>query len=246
MDVTWTARNNCRICSGDRFLSVFDFGQSPLADKLRTRPNSDAPAPRVPLALTYCEECALSQLTVDVASEYLYDADYPYFSSVSPALSRHFGDSARQIIETRGIGRGSIVIEAASNDGYMLQHFKAAGATAIGFDPAVGPARAAQKRGITTHMTFFGEEPALAMANEGVRADVFLANNVLAHVPDLTGFVSGIAQVLKPGGVAVIEVPYFVELVENREFDTIYHQHLCYFLVSSLARLFRDHGLCIA
>jgi SAM-dependent methyltransferase len=134
-------------------------------------------------------------------------------------------------------------MEAASNDGYMLRNFVARQIPVLGIDPARAPAQAAQEEGIPTLVTFFGQELAAQLRQEGRAADVFLANNVLAHVPDLNGFVAGVKTILKPDGLAVIEVPYLVDLVDHCEFDTIYHQHLCYFSVTALDNLFRRHGL---
>ncbi|MBF9059040.1 methyltransferase domain-containing protein [Rhodobacterales bacterium HKCCSP123] len=223
-----------------------DFGATPLSDRLGTAPDSVTPAARVPLTLVRCGACCLPQLSVDVAPEALYDADYPYFSSVSSELNRHFAGLAQEIITRHGIGPGSCVLEAASNDGYLLRHFSAAGAEVTGYDPARGPAEAAIAGGIPTRIAFFGRETARAFVAERGPVDLFLANNVLAHVPDLQGFVAGIESVLRPGGVAVLEIPYLVDLVERRAFDTIYHQHLCYFPLTSLERLFHRAGLGLA
>ncbi len=156
---------------------------------------------------------------------------------------RHFKESALFIMESRQLNANSLVLEAASNDGYMLKHFVEQGISVLGIDPADGPSEVAQKAGVPTLCTFFTKDLAVSLRGEGKLADVFLANNVLAHVPDLNGFVEGIATVLKPSGVAVMEVPYVVDLVDHCEFDTIYHQHLCYFSVTALDRLFRRHGL---
>jgi SAM-dependent methyltransferase len=194
--------------------------------------------------LVFCPACTLVQITESVDPEILFCRDYPYFSSVSPSLMKHFGDSARDLITERHLDAHSLVIEAASNDGYMLKHFVAAGIPVLGIDPAEGPARIAVESGIPTLNTFFTVDLARKLRdNEGKAADVFLANNVLAHVPDLNGFVEGIRILLKDNGVAVIEAPYVVDLVDHGEFDTIYHQHLCYFSVTALDRLFRRHGL---
>jgi hypothetical protein len=144
---------------------------------------------------------------------------------------------------SRPLNGSSLVVEAASNDGYMLKNFAAAGIEVLGIDPAQAPAQAAREAGIPTLGDFFGRELAQKLRNEGKAADVFLANNVLAHVPDLNGFVAGIRTILKEDGVAVIEAPYVVDLVDHCEFDTIYHQHLCYYSVTALDRLFRRHGL---
>ncbi len=146
-------------------------------------------------------------------------------------------------MDRKRLGPESLVIEAASNDGYMLKNFRQAGIPVLGIDPAEAPATAAQKAGIETMNTFFTIDLARELADSGKQADVFLANNVLAHVPDLNGFVEGIRTILKPYGLAVIECPYVVDLVDHGEFDTIYHQHLCYFSVTALDYVFRKHGL---
>jgi SAM-dependent methyltransferase len=238
-------RQQCRACGHAPLTNVFSFGETPISDKLCKKPASAAPAPTLPLELVHCGQCGLTQLSLDADPDFLYAEDYPYYSSFSPQLREHFQDSAAHLLNTTGIGPGSVVIEAASNDGCLLRHFQEAGAHAIGFDPAKGPAKVAADLGIDTRVSFFTEEVAEDLRRQGVCADLFLANNVLAHVPDLQGFVHGIASVLKPDGLAVIEVPYFKDLVEKREFDTIYHQHLCYFLVGPLSRLFASAGLCI-
>jgi SAM-dependent methyltransferase len=196
-----------------------------------------------PLDLAFSPSSGLVQITVSVPPEILFCQDYPYYSSVSPRLMKHFGDSARALIKNRGLGPNSLVIEAASNDGYMLKNFSEQGIPVLGIDPAAGPAGVAEQSGIPTLNTFFTQSLAQQLFEEGKQADVFLANNVLAHVPDLNGFVEGMRVLLKPDGVAVIECPYVVDLVDHCEFDTIYHQHLCYFSVTALDRLFRRHGL---
>jgi 2-polyprenyl-3-methyl-5-hydroxy-6-metoxy-1,4-benzoquinol methylase len=178
-----------------------------------------------------------------VAPELLFGEDYPYFSSVSLALQRHTRENAEAILQSRSLDIHSLIVEPASNDGYMLRHFVEHGIPVLGIDPAKAPARAAQESGIPTLCTFFGKALAEQLRQQGRRADVIIANNVLAHVPDLSGFVEGIRLLLKETGVAVIEVPYVADLVEHCEFDTIYHQHLCYFSVTALNRLFRDQSL---
>jgi len=233
----------CRSCGGSEFETVLSFGRTPIADALVTSEQLGAPQLTAPLELVFCPNCALVQITETVPPEILFCRDYPYFSSVSKSLLEHFGKSAAALIETRKLGPESLVIEAASNDGYMLRNFLERGIPVLGIDPAEPPVRAARARGVDTMCTFFSRDLALRLREQGKQADVFLANNVLAHVPDLNGFVDGISILLKPGGVAVIEVPYLVDLIEHCEFDTIYHQHLCYFSVTSLDRLFRNRGL---
>ncbi|OLT57848.1 class I SAM-dependent methyltransferase [Moorena bouillonii] len=233
----------CRANSTDDLELIISFGYTPLADGLLTKEQLYKPEYTAPLDLAFSPSSGLVQITESVPPEILFCRDYPYFSSVSKSLLKHFGDSAKAIIESRQLNSNSLVIEAASNDGYMLKNFVEKGIPVLGIDPASGPAEAAQKSGIPTLCTFFTKDLAIELHSEGRKADVFLANNVLAHVPDLNGFVAGIGVLLKDTGVAVIEVPYVVDLVDHCEFDTIYHQHLCYFSVTALDRLFRKHGL---
>ncbi|MER3525196.1 MAG: methyltransferase [Ignavibacteria bacterium] len=235
----------CRSCGSNGLLSIIDFGHTPLADALVRPERQHEPEYTAPLELVFCPQCSLVQITETVSPEILFCREYPYYSSVSPTLMAHFATSAQQIMKRQKLGSHSLVIEAASNDGYMLKHFAEARIPVLGIDPAEGPAGAAIERGIPTLKTFFTRELAQQLAHERKRADVFLANNVLAHVPDLNGFVAGIKLLLKPHGIAVIEVPYVLDLVQHVEFDTIYHQHLCYFSVKALDSLFRRHGLFI-
>uniref|UniRef100_B8HV67 C-methyltransferase n=1 Tax=Cyanothece sp. (strain PCC 7425 / ATCC 29141) TaxID=395961 RepID=B8HV67_CYAP4 len=233
----------CRSCSGSNLKLIIDFGYTPLADNLLTKDQLDQPEYTAHLDLVFCPACGLVQITETVPPEILFCHDYPYFSSVSPSLLKHFGQSARAIVESRSLTSTSLVIEAASNDGYMLKNFADMGIPVLGIDPASGPVQVAQGAGIPTLCTFFSYSLAKELRQEGKQADVFLANNVLAHVPDLNGFVAGIRILLKQRGVAVIEVPYVVDLVDHCEFDTIYHQHLCYFSITALDKLFRRRGL---
>jgi SAM-dependent methyltransferase len=233
----------CRASGSANLETIIEFGVTPLADRLLTKDQLDDPELMAPLTLVFCTDSSLVQIRETVDPEILFYAEYPYFSSVSPYLLRHFRESALDIMERRDLDENSLVIEAASNDGYMLKNFAERGIPVQGIDPAKAPAAAAQEAGIPTMITFFGTELAEKLKQEGKSADVFLANNVLAHVPDLNGFVEGIHTILKDDGLAVIEVPYVVDLVDHVEFDTIYHQHLCYFSVTALDKLFRSHGL---
>jgi len=239
----YESRLTCRSCGYARLELILSFGSTPLADRLLTAEQLDQPELSAPLDLAFCPNCTLVQIIQTVAPEVLFCEDYPYFSSVSKALLHHFGESARALMASRKLDANSLVVEAASNDGYMLKNFLARGIPVLGIDPAQGPAQAAQRAGIPTLCTFFGEDLARRLRDEGRQADLFLANNVLAHVPDLGGFVKAIRTILKATGVAVIEAPYVVDLVDHCEFDTIYHQHLCYFSVTALDRLFRSNGL---
>lgn len=234
---------SCLSCGNSALEPIISFGYTALADNLLTKEQLDLAEYTAPLDLVFCSECSLVQITEIVPPEILFCQDYPYFSSVSPSLLKHFGDSAKNLISTRKLDSNSLVIEAASNDGYMLKNFVEKNIPVLGIDPASGQVDTAIKAGVNSICTFFGKELAQKLRSEGKQADVFLANNVLAHVPDLNGFVAGISILLKSTGVAVIEAPYVVNLVEHCEFDTIYHQHLCYFSVTALDKLFRRHSL---
>jgi hypothetical protein len=234
----------CRSCGHTGLEPVLSLGRTPLADALLTEEQLGSEELIVPLDWVFCPHCSLVQITESVSPEILFGKDYPYFSSVSKTLLRHFRESAEELIESRKLNEGSRVIEAASNDGYMLRNFKERGIPVLGIDPAEGPARAAQEAGVPTLCTFFGKKLALELREEkGWMADLFLANNVLAHVPDLNGFVEGVKIILKDTGMAVLEVHYVADLVDHCEFDTIYHQHLCYFSVTSVVNLLRRHSL---
>jgi SAM-dependent methyltransferase len=199
--------------------------------------------PTFPLDLAFCPACSLVQITETVPPETLF-REYLYFSSFSDEIQRHAEALSKRLIDSRHLGKDSLVVEAASNDGYLLRHYKSAGIPVLGIEPALNIARVAEeKHGIPTLTDFFGEALAARLSSEGRRADVFHANNVLAHVADLNGFAAGIARLLKEDGVAVIEVPYAKEMIDRCEFDTIYHEHLCYFSLTALRELFRRHGL---
>jgi len=242
--MSFVSETHCRACGSDALRDVIGFGDTPLADRLVHTDDLEKPDYSVPLTLAFCEHCTLAQIRETVPPEILFHDAYPYFSSVSPSLLKHFQDSAAAIAARRGLGPESKVIEAASNDGYMLRKFIELGIPVLGVDPAPGPVRAAREAGVPTRHDFFTKELAAMLVAEGEGpVDVFLANNVLAHVPDLNGFIQGIGTVLKPDGVAVIEAPWVVDLIDHREFDTIYHQHLCYFSVTALDRVFRSNGL---
>lgn len=233
----------CRACGSSALTSFLDLGSTPLADRLPNRAQLAEDELKVPLEVVFCADCTLVQITETVDPEELFCKDYPYYSSVSKGLMEHFEGSAKNLLRTRSLGKDSLVMEAASNDGYLLRHFKEAGIPVLGIDPAEGPAKAAQARGVDTLNTFFTRELADKLAGEGRKADVFLANNVVAHVADLNGFIAGMSTLLKDDGVVVVECPYLLRLIEHCEFDTIYHQHLCYYSIIALDKLFRSHGL---
>jgi len=233
----------CRSCGKSDLQRVISFECTPLADVLLTKQQLEMPELTVPLNLVFCPNCTLLQITETVDPGVLFSEEYPYFSSVSKSLLEHSRKNAEELIQSRKLNSNSLVIEPASNDGYMLSNFFKHGIPVLGIDPAKGPVEAALKAGIPTLCTFFGKKLAKQLREEGKLADIVIANNVLAHVADTNGFVEGIKIILKDTGVAVIEVPYVVDLINKCEFDTIYHQHLCYFSVTALYNLFRRHTL---
>lgn len=241
--MTCVTIESCRSCGAGGLQPVLDLGLHALADGLLRESDLDAPEARYPLTVAVCGECGLMQILETVDPEELFCRDYPYFSSYSPALLRHTRANVEDLIRRRELGPDDLVVEIASNDGYLLQYYREQGVPVLGIDPAEGPARVALERGIPTLNTFFTLPLAERLVGEGKRAAVIHANNVLAHVPDQNSFVRGIAKLLQPGGVAVVECPHVQSLIENCEFDTIYHQHACYFSVTSLLSLFERNGL---
>ncbi|HSA79944.1 MAG TPA: methyltransferase domain-containing protein [Geminicoccaceae bacterium] len=235
----YRAEQACRSCGSEDLAPILAFGEMPLADRLLTADELAAPDVTVPLTLVFCPACSLVQIAETVEPEILFGRDYPYFSSVSDTLLSHSRAHAEELIGRLGLDEGSLVVEIASNDGYMLRNFVEREIPVLGIDPAEAPAAAAVRAGVRTLNTFFGRELAAKLANDGQSADLIIANNVLAHVADLNGLVTGIATLLKADGVAALEMPYLFDLLDKCEFDTIYHQHLCYFSVTALDRLFR-------
>lgn len=235
--------SGCRSCGSADIRDFLDLGVTPLADRLLTSESLTEPEPFCPLTVAFCPSCSLVQIRETVRPEILFGHDYPYYSSVSPQLLAHFRESAEEVMARRKLGPASLVVELASNDGYQLKNYHQRGVRVLGVDPAQGPANRAREQGIETRIEFFTHEYAKQLKAEGIAADVLHANNVLAHVADTNGFVAGIAELLKPNGEAIIECPYLRDLIDNTEFDTIYHQHLCYFSVTALKALFERHGL---
>jgi SAM-dependent methyltransferase len=235
----------CRACGEPRLLPVLSLGTTPLANALLREDQLTQAEPTYPLDVVLCSACALVQLTLSVPPEILF-RDYPYYSSVSDALVEHARQLADRLVRERSLSGGSLVVEAASNDGYLLQHYRRAGVPVLGIEPAEAIADVARRqRGIPTRVEFFGRETARRLREEGLRADVFHAHNVLAHVPDPGGFVDGIRLLLLDDGLAVVEVPYLPSLIDRLEFDTLYHEHLFYYSLTALEGLFVQHGLRI-
>jgi len=237
--------SHCRSCGGEDLGVFLSLGNMPLSDGLLAPEALAREEPRYPLDVAFCPDCTLAQILATVPPEQLFGADYPYFSSFTDSLLRHSAANVAARIAERRLDGKSLVVELASNDGYLLQYYRERSIPVLGIDPALGPVAAARARGVETLQAFFGRELAIQLATNGRQADVIHANNVLAHVADTNGFVSGIGTLLKDDGVAVIEVPYVKELIDHGEFDTIYHEHLCYFSVTALTELFRRHGLAL-
>jgi SAM-dependent methyltransferase len=233
----------CRSCGADGLRPFLSLGSTPLADALVREDRLDAPEARFPLDVAFCPSCSLVQILEEVPPEKLFVENYLYFSSFSPALLDHARTHALGLIESRGLGPDSLVVEIASNDGYLLRNFAERGIRVLGIDPAPDQADAAEAQGIPTLREFFGVEMAERLRAEGLRPDVIIANNVMAHVPDLNGFVAGMRTLVADDGIITIENPYVRDLLEHREFDTIYHEHFCYFSCTSVDALMRRNGL---
>jgi SAM-dependent methyltransferase len=233
---------SCRGCDAEGLEIILSLGEMPLANALPTLERLNEREARYPLDVAFCARCGLVQLTASVPPEALF-TEYPYFSSYSDAVVDNARRLVRRMIEERRLGPTNLAIEIASNDGYLLQHYARADVRVLGIDPAANIAPAAEARGVPTLCAFFGEELADDLRTAGYRADVLHAHNVLAHVPRLDDVLRGIARILADDGVAVIETPYVGDLVEALEFDTIYHEHLFYYSLTSLDAALRRNGL---
>jgi len=235
----------CRSCGKAGVELILSLGKTPLANALLTTEQLNQPEPTYPLDLAFCPHCALVQITETVPPEQLF-REYLYFSSFSDTVLQNAQEICDRLIASRHLDNNSLVVEIASNDGYLLQFYHRKGIPVLGIEPAANIASVAQKeRGIPTLCEFFSKQLAAKLREEDKQADVIHANNVLAHVSDLNGVVAGINILLKDRGIAVIEVPYVKDLIDRCEFDTIYHEHLCYFSLTALDRLFRRHNLLV-
>lgn len=234
----------CFVCNNGHLKDVFDFGLVPMADYL-VEQDKDYRVPSCPLHLVYCVDCGFLRIKECVHPEFLFNEDYPYFTSVNPALVSHFAGSFKAIQHKKQVIRGHVAIEAASNDGYMLSHFQQSGATVLGVEPSAGPALKAQQKGINTITDFFSSSLASRLHQEGWHADFFVGNNVLAHVENPNDFLQGVKILLKDNGLAVFEFPYKRRMFEKVEFDTIFHQHVSYYSLLDIVQLFSNNGLCV-
>ncbi|ACA19315.1 C-methyltransferase [Methylobacterium sp. 4-46] len=235
---------HCRFCQ-TKLSNVFvDLGLSPLANSYLTEKDLSKNEPFFPLKVFVCDECFLVQLEEWEAPENIF-SDYAYFSSYSESWLRHARDYVEAMTARFGIDQTSHVVEIASNDGYLLQYFVEKGTPVLGIEPAQNVAAVARSRGIPTRVEFFGQRTARALRREGLEADLLIGNNVLAHVPDLNDFVSGLRTLLKPQGVLTMEFPHLLRLYDERQIDTIYHEHFSYFSLIAVEKVFAAHGLTV-
>ncbi len=241
--------DGCRSCGSTNVVDILEYGPTPLSDRLLTKEQlqtvqkDSQSEPTVPLTLALCQDCTLAQIRETVDPDVLFYSEYPYFTAVSASLLNHFQSSARALIERLQIGPDNFVVEAASNDGSMLFPFVEAGIPVLGIDPAPAPVAAAQEIGVATQCDFFTQALAAKIVEEHGSADLFLANNVVAHVADLNDFMAGVATVLADSGTAVFEAHYLGALLPEIQFDTVYHQHLCFYTARSFDALLQRHGL---
>jgi SAM-dependent methyltransferase len=235
----------CRSCDAPLTRTFLDLGQQPLANSYLTGEQLAAgDDPVYPLHALVCDVCRLVQIEEVVTPEAIF-SDYAYFSSYSDSWVAHAQRYAKETTARLGLGSRSLVVEIASNDGYLLRHFVDSGVPVLGIEPAANVAEVAIASGIPTDVRFFSQTVAEELAAKGRIADLVVANNVLAHVPGLNDFVSGVATLLADDGVFTVEAPHLLELIEQVQFDTIYHEHLCYFSLLALDPLFERHGLRI-
>lgn len=231
----------CRFCAAPLTEVFADLGMSPLSNSYLTPEQGSGMEPTYPLLAWVCSECLLVQLQEFETPDEIF-SDYAYFSSYSSSWLQHAERYVEQMMSSYGIDADSQVVELASNDGYLLQYFAQRGVPVLGIEPAANVAQAAEAKGIPTRVQFFGREAARQVATER-QADLLLGNNVLAHVPDLNDFVAGMKILLAPGGVITMEFPHLMRLVEEHQFDTIYHEHFSYFSFLTVREVFAAHGL---
>ncbi len=234
----------CRFCGATLHTTMVDLGMSPLCESFLTAEQLNGPETFLPLHVRVCESCLLAQVQEYVSPEEIFD-EYAYFSSYSTAWLDHARRYAEAMTDRLLLGPDSLVVELASNDGYLLRWFVERGIPVLGIEPAGNVAQVAIDAGIPTRVEFFGRDYAGALAAEGVQADLVLGNNVLAQVPDLNSFVAGITRVLAPGGTVTIEFPHLQRLMAENQFDTIYHEHFSYFSLLATERIFAAHGLTL-
>lgn len=234
----------CRSCGGDEMSSFCDLGSSPASNAFLSEEQLSQAEAFFPLHARVCHRCFLVQLEQFHRPEEIFSDDYAYFSSYSDTWLNHAAAFAEMMIGRFGLNDRSFVVEIASNDGYLLQYFKRRAIPVLGIEPTANTAQVAQDRGIPTATRFFGSALATELSRDR-RPDLIVGNNVLAHVPDLNDFVAGVASLLKEGGIATFEFPHLSKLIQFNQFDTIYHEHFCYFSLHAVEQVFARHGLSL-
>jgi SAM-dependent methyltransferase len=235
---------SCRFCNHEISHIFTDLGSSPLANSYLNREQLSAMEPFYPLCVYVCEKCFLVQLPEHLSGEAIF-SNYAYFSSFSESWLRHAREYTRMMIERFQLNSGQLVIEIASNDGYLLKNFIEYKIQVLGVEPATNVAQVANEAGIPTIVKFFGKQTALELVEAGKHADLIIGNNVLAHVPALNDFVKGMKILLKAGGVVTMEFPHLMRLIDENQFDTIYHEHFSYFSLTTVEKVFSSHGLTL-
>jgi SAM-dependent methyltransferase len=234
----------CRFCGKELQSTFVDLGMSPLCESYVDQGQLNQMEPFYPLHVYVCQNCYLVQLEEYVKPEDIF-TEYAYFSSYSDSWLKHAHDYTEMIVERLKLGRNSLVVEVASNDGYLLQYFIKKGIPALGIEPAINVAEVALQKGIPTRVEFFGVESARTLKSEGYSPDLIIGNNVLAQVPDLNDFVAGLKELLNPSGVITLEFPHLMRLMAENQFDTIYHEHFSYFSLISAEKIFSAHDLVL-
>jgi len=236
---------DCRFCGSALRDVCIDLGVSPLCESWLTASDLNKMEPFYPLHVYVCRQCHLVQVNAYVSGEHIFGGDYAYFSSFSDSWLAHAKQYVNSAIERWKLNASSHVIEVASNDGYLLQYFVKAGIPVLGIEPAANCAAAAKEKGVTSLCKFFGTKTATELRDQGVSANLLLGNNVLAHVPDLNDFVSGLKILLASDGVCTLEIGYIKTMIEGNQFDSIYQEHYCYFSLLSIERVLAAHGLTV-
>ncbi|MDZ4662716.1 MAG: class I SAM-dependent methyltransferase [Pseudomonadota bacterium] len=235
----------CRSCKSEIKNPFLSLGKTPLSNSYLKKEDLNKPELEFPLETFVCPQCFLVQVDDFEQPENIFNEDYAYFSSYSDSWLKHCEEYASEMTTRLGLGAKSLVMEIASNDGYLLQYFKARGIPVLGIEPTKNTALVAQQKGIPTETIFFNTETALQLAKSQRSADLLLGNNVLAHVPQLNDFVSALKLALKPNGTLTMEFPHLEKMIEGLQFDTIYHEHFCYFSLFAVKNIFFKHGLTV-
>jgi SAM-dependent methyltransferase len=235
----------CRHCGADLQLPLIDLGSAPPSNAYLTESSLHLPEKWYPLKVLVCTQCWLVQTQDYVGTEKLFDADYAYFSSFSDSWLQHAESYVNNMAERFGLGETSFVVEVAANDGYLLQYVKERGIPCLGIEPTAATARAARAKKIEILEDFFGVRLAKHLASQGKKADLVVANNVLAHVPDINDFLSGFSTLLNNEGIATFEFPHLMKLVSENQFDTIYHEHFSYLSLTAVLNVFKSNGLAV-